>query len=140
MSVGETHIYLHPFKEGVRNLLRKHFSEEIVKRFLLEFEVSIYNPNFAENVWRQKKDGNLVLEVRYKTKRGSEFICDLYSWESRAATEAKLLRYITDAYKAGKIGTDWQEKGGGIGVNREILSGEYATKEAKHTDGSSKSS
>lgn len=119
-------ITLHPFKEGVRNLLRKHFGEEIVKNFLLEFEINIYNPKEAINIWNQKKDNNLIMEVRYKTTpETSEYICDLYSWETKAQTEVKLLKYITDKFKTGQIGKDWTEKEGRISAT--VTTGKYET-------------
>jgi len=103
-----THIWIHPFKEGVYGLLRKHFDDPIVKKFILEFEVNIYNPKEEESVWKQKKTNNLVLEVKYKTGEDTaEFICDLYSWETKAQTEARLLRAITEKVRAGVIGKDW---------------------------------
>ena len=109
-----TKIWLHPFKEGIYGLLRKHFAEPIVKDFILIFEKDIYHKD-NKNIWNQMKDNNLVLEVRYKSGyETSEYICDLYSWESKERTEAQLLARIRDAVKAGKIGKDWVAKEGMI--------------------------
>jgi hypothetical protein len=61
----------------------------------------------------------------------SEYICDVYPWESKLRTEHHLLRYITDKVKAGKIGKDWVEQtpGGRIGVSNIVLGGKYETTE-----------
>lgn len=127
-------IWLHPFKEGILSILRKHFDDSIVKRFILNFETEIYNPRESIHVWRQKKDNNLILEVRYRTGEViSEYICDVYSWESRKATEHHLLQYITDKVKAGKFGQDWIEMGSKLGVSDVIKSGKFETKEAHET-------
>lgn len=109
-------------------LLEKHFAPEITKNFLLEFEANVFNRKEAENIWKQVKDENLILEVRYKDGDLLEYICDVYSWETRERTEAHLLRYITDCYKSGKIGKDWIEKDGKLRVSPVIQSGELQTK------------
>lgn len=126
MATDMAKIYLHPFKEAIRAMLRYHFHEDIAKRFWLEFEVNIYN-DFSEPIWKQKRDQNLVLEVYYMANEAKEFICDLYSWESKAQVEHKLLQYITDKYKSGKIGQDWIMEGGEIRINPDILSGKHET-------------
>lgn len=124
-----SNIWLHPFKVGIYGILNHHFDESIVKNFILNFETEIYNPKESIHVWKQKKDNNLVMEVRYKTgPETSEYICDVYSWEARKRTEAHLLTYITDKVKAGKFGSDWVEKGSKLGVSEIIKSGKLQTK------------
>lgn len=123
-------IWLHPFKEGVYSILRQHFDDSIIKNFVLNFETEIFNPRESIHVWKQKKDNNLVMEVRYRVGKGlTEYICDVVSWESRKRTEAHLLTYITDKVKAGKIGNDWIQVGSKLGVSEIIKSGDLETKE-----------
>lgn len=122
-------IELHPFRRGVMRILEENFSPKIASKFLLEFEVNLYNDDTNKNIQNQKRDQNYVLEVRYKTGEGtSEYICDVYSWESRAKTEYRLLKYITDKVKDGKIGQDWVLDPG-KGVSEDISSGKHETKE-----------
>lgn len=100
------------FKKGIQGLLDKHFHPSIAKQFVLEYEAKIFNADNNKSIRAQLRDKNFVLEVRYKNNDiTTEFICDVYSWESRERTEAHLLRYITDKYKAGKIGKDWVTDG-----------------------------
>lgn len=121
-------ISLHPFKEGIYSILKQHFDDSIVKKFRLDFEIDVFNPNYAENVWKQKKDNNLILEVRYVKPDGTtEFICDVYSWESKAKTTAHLLRHITDKVKSGAIGKDWFEQNGKIAISEDIVAGKLET-------------
>lgn len=123
-------IWLHPFKEGVYSILRQHFDDSIIKNFVLNFETEIFNPRESIHVWKQKKDNNLVMEVRYRVGEGlTEYICDVVSWESKKRTEAHLLTYITDKVKAGKIGNDWVQVGSKLGVSEVIKSGDLETKE-----------
>jgi hypothetical protein len=124
-----THIFVHPFKEGILGILNQYFSPSIVKNFKLDFEVDLYN-NLNPNIQRQKKDNNYKLEVSYKTGPDTaEYICDVFSWESKTQTELRLLQFITDKYKAKTIGKDWAEKDGRIMVGKEVLSGKHATKD-----------
>ena len=123
-----TKILQHPFKMGVMSLIEKHFAPAIARRFLLEFEIDLMAVDASAALQRQKKDNNLVLEVRYRQPDGTtEYICDVSSWWSRRQTEAHLLRYITDKVKAMRIGLDWGLDGDKIGVSREITSGKYET-------------
>lgn len=116
-------------REGVASMLKHHFGESIAKRFILSFEVDIYHDD-NKNIWKQKKDNNYIMEVRYKTGEDtSEYLCDLYSWETPQMIEAKLLRYITDKYKAKLIGQDWVLKNGRMEVSDVITSGKYETKD-----------
>lgn len=124
-----TEIWIHPFKQGVYDLLRRHFSDKVVKNFSLIFEKEMFNPKEDKNLWKQLKNNNLVMEVYYKTGYEiSEYICDLYGWESKARTEYRLLKYITDKVKAGKIGKDWIQEGDKLGISKDVLSGKFETK------------
>lgn len=126
--MSDTRIILHPFKMGIRSILERHFSPDIVKRFWLEFEIHIYNADMNKAIQRQKRDNNLVLEVKYMNPDSTaEYICDVYSWESKARTEAHLLQFITDKFKAGKIGKDWELNGDKLVINPDIEKGTYAT-------------
>jgi len=120
-----TEIIEHPFKEGVRLILRKYFGEEIAKSFYLTFEAEHISRLDSPHIFNQLKAGNLIMEVRYKNPDGThEYICDLFSWISPKETEPKLLRYITDAYKAGKI-KGWVERDGKI--SKVVTEGRYET-------------
>ena len=115
----------HPFKEGVRQLLRQHFDESIVKRFSFALEVERFD---TPNTRNQLKDQRYILEVYYNQPSGLiEFICDLQSWISKEQTEYELLRHITDKVKAGTIGKDWVDKKDKISA--DIKSGKHETKE-----------
>lgn len=110
-----TKIYQHPFKEGILSILENHFPSVITKRFVLVFEEQLYNKAEVKSIWGQSKTGVLTLEVYYKEKdETSEFICEIFSWESKKDAEIKLLQAIRDKLKAGVIGKDWvlQKKGG----------------------------
>ncbi len=124
-------IITHPFREGILGLLRHHFAESIVKNFVLSFEAETFSA-YSENIWRQLKDRNYILEVRYKKPDGAtEYICDVYSWERKARTEAHLLRHITDKVKIGAIGKNWNWNG--KRVSTDIVSGKYETPIVKNT-------
>jgi hypothetical protein len=126
---GNMGLLQHPFKEGILSILHQHFEDRIVKNFILVFEGQIYNKFSSKNIWQQLKDDCPVLEVRYKTSdETSEYICDVYPWASKKETEYRLLQYITDKAKTGKIGKDWVEHMGRIGISNVVLSGEYGTK------------
>ncbi len=112
----------HPFKEGVRNLLRKHFTDSIAERFVLILEAEIFQ---GKNIKKQLTDDKIIMEVHFSNGITTEYICDVYGWQEKAATEARLLRYITDAIRAGKIGKDWIEVKGKI--SDDIRSGKFET-------------
>lgn len=114
MSAGR--LIVHPMREGVRTILKKHFGEEIAKKFVLEFEGAIFNKD-NESIWRQLKSDKQVMEVRYENEPDLyEFVCDLYTWESPRLTELRLLQAVKDKWKQGKIGKDWQAKSGRISI------------------------
>lgn len=121
----------HPFKIAVREMLYKHMDPELAGRFVFEYEAEKYNLDNNKSIQNQRRDGNFIMEVWYKNAQGlvSEFVCDLYSWESASQCEARLLRGITDKVKVGKLGQDWMEgKGGVLKFNPEITLGKYETK------------
>lgn len=106
-------IITHPFRAGVQGILEEHFDPSITKNFILNFEADVFSADASPHIWKQRKDNNFVMEVHYRNPDGTaEFICDVYSWESRPRTSAHLLRHITDKVKTGKIGFDWGEKDG----------------------------
>lgn len=119
----------HPFKVAVRNMLEDHFAPDLSRRFVFEYEAKKYNMDNNQEIRKQVKDENFIMEVWYQQKDGlvSEFICDLYSWETKKQCEARLLRGITDKARVGKIGLDWGEKGGVIGISQDVLSGKHET-------------
>jgi len=115
----------HPLKTGIKGILSQHFDDGLVGRFELLFEVEKYNDE-SPNIWKQKKDQNLILEVYYRHPAGlMEYICDIFTWMSKKECEVKLLRYITDKVKAGVIGKDWGVKGNKF--SDDIKSGKYET-------------
>jgi hypothetical protein len=127
-----THIYQHPFKEGIYGLLHKHFSDVIVENFNLIFEKEVFNPKEDKSVWGMSRDNRIVMEVYYRTgKETSEFICDLYGWESKANTEYRLLKYISDKVRVGVIGKDWVEFHGKINANPSIITSKNETTNKK---------
>lgn len=96
----------HPFIEAIQDILLSFLPEEIVKRFRIDLEVDVYNKEL-EPMRYQKENQKFVAEVRYREGEGLEYICELYSWESKDATTVRLLQFITDKYKTKKIGKDW---------------------------------
>lgn len=127
----------HPFKEGVRMILKKNFGDEIANSFILTFEAEHISVLDSPHIFNQVKAGNLIMEVRYKNSDGThEYICDLHSWFSPSQTEAKLLRFITDKFKAGKI-RDWGEANGRI--SKLAATGKYETPDKIITDAMIKS-
>jgi len=134
-------IIQHPFKEAVKNMLRIHFGDKIADSFRLSFEADHISTDASIAIAMQVKSGNMVLEVRYANPDNTqEFICDLYSWSTKREIEAKLLRYITDAYKEGKI-RDWVghdgyvEKSKAKLINKDIISGKYETPDSLVQEG-----
>lgn len=117
--------YSHPFKQGVMGILETHFAPDIASRFRLSFEHETFNKDASPHIHRQIKDNMFVMEVYYDTGRSLEYVCDLYSWESKARTQAQLLRMITDKVKDGKFGQDWEEKDGRI--SKIVASGKLET-------------
>lgn len=117
----------HPMKGYVVQILKKYFSNKIVDRFMFMFEAELYD---NQNTFNQLRDDKLIMEVRYKNRDTSEYICDVFSFMTKEQIEYKLLKYITDAYKAGKIGKDWVEQKGKL-VSNEILSGKHETPDEK---------
>lgn len=123
----------HPFKDGVRRILRDHFGPQIANKFSLNFEAESFSKDSSIHIYRQVRDNNLVLEVRYQLPDGtSEFICDLYSWWDRPHTEYALLRFITDKVKSGKIGKDWVVTDNRT-VSDDVTSGKYETPDEPST-------
>lgn len=118
--------YSHPFKQGIMGILEQHFATEIVARFNLAFEAETFKKTESPHIWRQVKDDKLVLEVYYNTGATIEYVCDVYSWESRKKTEAHLLRYITDCIKAGKFGQNWEQNSTGR-ISEVVASGKLET-------------
>lgn len=122
----------HPFKVGIMSILMQHFAPSITKNFsfILELEKFILDEKRTPNLIRQKNDQNFVCEVYYTNPSGlMEFVCDLYSWETKGRTEAHLLRMITDKYKTGVIGKDWFEKDGQLSA--DVTSGKYETPDSE---------
>ena len=117
----------HPMKGYVVQILKKYFSNKIVDRFMFMFEAELYD---NQNTFNQLRDDKLIMEVRYKNRDTSEYICDVFSFMTKEQIEYKLLKYITDTYKAGKIGKDWVEQKGKL-VSNEILSGKHETPDEK---------
>lgn len=103
----------HPFKEAVKQLLRQHFSDEIVDNFSFVFEAELYGKN-TKSTRAQLKDDKLVLQVMYVNPDGlNEYVCDLYSWWDRKTVEYKLLTSIRQRYQDGLIFKHF-EKGGEV--------------------------
>lgn len=116
----------HPMKKEAVTLLKQHFADSIVDNFMFMFEAELYD---SPNVSKQVRDDKLIMEVRYKTGQDtSEYVCDIYSWMDKKEAEYKLLRYITDLFKTGKIGKDWTTYNGKL-VSKEVKSGKHATKD-----------
>ena len=92
------------FKQGVQRIIQKHFADDVAKRFQMEFEVNIFNPEGSQALRNQLKEEKYVLEVRFKTgDETSEYVCDLYSWDDKKNTEVRLLKAILSKYRQGKI-------------------------------------
>lgn len=116
----------HPLREGVMNIIEKHFSPEIAKRFVMELEYNLHSRDYKD-IWNQGNNQSHVLDVRYKNPDGTvEFVTDISSQWNKKIAEAHLLRMITDKVKDGKIGHDWVEKDGRLST--EITSGEFETR------------
>lgn len=112
-------------KKEALTLLKQHFAPSIVKNFVFLFEAELYD---GPKIRNQIKDDKMIMEVRYKTDgETSEYICDIFSWMTKKQAEFKLLTYITDVYKSGKIGKNWKEEKGRI--SEEVRSGKHATKD-----------
>jgi len=118
-------IFTHPLREGVTQILEKHFAPEIVAKFQLQFEANVFQ---GQNILNQIKNDKVALEVYYDTGKGAEFICDIWSWMKKAEAEFVLLKYITDAAKSGKIGSNWIERQDGR-ISEDVAEGKYETKE-----------
>ena len=118
-----TKIIRHPFVEGIQNILKELFSDEIVKKFNVELEANIYNKD-VEAIWLQGKTDKYIAEVKYKENDSYVYICDIYSWATRKQTEARLLKYITDKYKTKQIGKGWDFNENSSYI---ILRGDYET-------------
>jgi len=124
----------HPFKEGVKALINKHFASEIARNFMLIFEWEKYNPKISKNTWKQKKDNMPIMEVYYTMDSGlTQYICDLFPWDSKPKTEARLLRYITDKAKIGQLGADWDEMPDGR-IGKAVTEGKFETLITDPTD------
>jgi hypothetical protein len=127
LVINRPNLETHSFREAVRRLLRKHFSERIADRFELVFEAQRYSSD-EMSIWQQNKADTLILEVYYVPEEGTkEYVCDLHSWQSQSQVESKLLRYVTDKYKSGVIGGDWMISQDRIDVNPVIEKGIYET-------------
>lgn len=119
-------IFTHPLRDGVTLILEKHFAPEIVKKFRMIFEAQVFT---GENIAKQLRDDKVALEVYYEVdKKSTEFICDVWSWMNPKQAEVYLLKMITDAAKAGKIGEHWIEGKDGL-ISEDVKSGKYETKE-----------
>lgn len=118
-------IIIHPLRDKVLTILKKHFSNDIVKRFRMDFEAEIFNKG-SINIWRQLKDNVHVLEVRYQTGHDTfEYICDVTTLMTSQQAEYWLLKCITDKYKEGKIRfADYK-------FNPDIEKGTYETRIVK---------
>jgi hypothetical protein len=114
----------HPFKQGVRRILKQHFPDEIANRFKLVFETESYTDDVL-SIWKQKKTDTLIMQVFYDENDLSTYICDIFSWMSPKQSEYKLLRYITDKFKAGEIGKNWVFQKNSI--SKDFKSGKYET-------------
>lgn len=118
--------YQHPLKEGVLKILDTHFAPEIVKNFKLIFEAQSFQ---GENIYKQLKDEKLCLEVYYEDTDGTNYVCDIWSWMDPKQAEVALLKGITDKWKDGKIGKNWNVYGtdakGRISIS--VTSGEHET-------------
>lgn len=123
--MGINRLERHPFKEAVKTLLGQFFAPSIVKNFDLIFEAEKISKLDSKHIRNQITDDKLILEVYYVERGFNVYICDLFTWMDRKQTEYKLLRYITDKFKAGQIGKDWIEKDGGISI--EVTSGKFET-------------
>lgn len=119
-------LLVHPFRAGVQRLIDQHFAPEVAGRFVLMFEAEAFNKE-SPNIVNQLRDDTPILQLYYQKPGGlTEFVCDLYPWEPQPATEARLLRYVTDAVKSGKFGADWEEGKDGR-INAGVLSGQFGT-------------
>ena len=106
----------HAFKIWVDQVVNKHFSPSIAKRFYGVFEVEKYNKN-NKNIIRQLKDNKYVMEVYYTQPSGLHvYICDLFSDWKREFIEYVLLVRIKEKLKNGSIGQDWGDIDGKVSV------------------------
>lgn len=127
-------LIVHPVRRGVIDILEKHFSPEIVKRFVMEFEGNFLSRDYKD-VWAQKKYNVHYLEIRYVLDSGlHEYVCDINTGMTKKRAEAHLLRMITDKVADGKFGADWIEENGRISL--DITSRKYETHEEEVTNGS----
>jgi len=124
-----TRIFTHPLREGVKLILEKHFAPEIVDRFKLIFEAQSFQ---GQNIINQIRDNKVAMEVYYDTGKSTEYITDVWSDQSHKEVEAHLLRFITDAVKAGKLGSDWVERRDGR-LSLDISSGKHQTPDSEIT-------
>ncbi len=130
-------IYEHPFKEGVRGILRQHFHDSIAKNFVLFFETEIYNDSNA-NIRNQKRDQNFIMEVHYRHPSGLlDYITDVASWWPKKQLEVALLKGITDKARVGVIGRDWTADDAGK-ISLDVQSGKYETPDSEITKDMSK--
>lgn len=97
-------IFTHPLRDGVTLILEKHFAPEIVKRFKLIFEANAFH---GQNIVNQIRNDKVALEVYYQEGDATEYICDVWSYMNTKQAEYHLLNRITDAWKAKKIGKNW---------------------------------
>lgn len=118
---------VHPFKAAIAGLIDHHFDISIAKKFELVFELDKYNLDRNKSLQKQKQDDNPIMEVHYKLPSGIlVYICDLYPWESKPATERRLLKGITDKVKTNQFGDDWEERNDGK-ISQIVKSGKYET-------------
>ena len=115
----------HPFKTAVRVMLRQYFDDNVIANFDLIFEAEKIAKLESKHIFKQLEDDKLIMEVYYNENGINVYICDIFSWMDRKQTEYKLLRYITDKFKAGAIGKNWSEGKGGISL--EVTSGKHET-------------
>lgn len=106
-------------------MLRQYFDDAVIANFDLIFEAEKIAKLESKHIYNQLQDDKLIMEVYYIENGLSVYICDIFSWMDRKQTEYKLLRYITDKFKAGTIGKNWSEGKGGISL--EVTSGKHET-------------
>lgn len=112
-------IFTHPLRDGVTLILEKHFAPSIVKNFKLIFEAQAFA---GQNIKNQLKNDKLALEVYYQEGDSTEYICDVWSYMNTKQVEYHLLNRITDAWKAKKIGKNWDlDKANEYGQISEIV-------------------
>lgn len=115
-------------RDGIKTLLKKHFSHDIAERFVLTFEADKIHRLQSADIFNQQKAGVYCLEVHYKESESQmEYICDVWTNWTKKQVELQLLRMITDAFSGGRIGKNWEEKAGKLRINNLIKDKTYET-------------